>query len=156
MKSIPFRALLMSSVLGVLVVVGAEARAEQAPKPSARQITVYRKPTCQCCSRWADHVRKAGFEVAIKDVADLGEIRAKYGVPAALQSCHTAVVDGYVVEGHVPVDVIERLLRERPAIVGIAVPGMPMGSPGMEGDRTEHYNVLAFDKQGHTTVFAKK
>jgi hypothetical protein len=93
-----------------------------------------------------------------EDVDELSPIRRKLGVPRALQSCHTAVVEGYVIEGHVPADVIDRLLRERPAVVGLAVPGMPVGAPGMEtpGQPAERYQVLAFDQKGRATVFASR
>jgi hypothetical protein len=96
--------------------------------------------------------------VKTSDVVDLEAIKARYGVPAELYSCHTALVGGYVVEGHVPADLVERLLRERPTVVGIAVPGMPAGSPGMEtpGGRAERYQVLAFDRRGKTGVFATR
>ena len=89
---------------------------------------------------------------------DLAPVKRKLGVPPALQSCHTAVVEGYVIEGHVPADLIDRLLRERPSVVGLAVPGMPVGSPGMEtsGQAAERYQVLAFDQKGRTTVFATR
>jgi hypothetical protein len=91
-------------------------------------------------------------------VNDLAPVKRKLGVPPALQSCHTAVVEGYVIEGHVPADLIDRLLRERPSVVGLAVPGMPVGSPGMEtpGQAAERYQVLAFDQKGRTTVFATR
>jgi hypothetical protein len=96
--------------------------------------------------------------VKAEDLDDLAPVKRRLGVPPALQSCHTAVVDGYVVEGHVPADVIDRLLRERPAVVGIAVPGMPLGSPGMEspGRPAERYQVVAFDRNGRTTVYAQR
>lgn len=89
---------------------------------------------------------------------DLAPVKRRLGVPPALQSCHTAVVEGYVIEGHVPADLIDRLLRERPSVVGLAVPGMPVGSPGMEtpGQAAERYQVLAFDQKGRTTVFATR
>ena len=89
---------------------------------------------------------------------DLAPVKRKLGVPPALQSCHTAVVEGYVIEGHVPADLIDRLLRERPSVVGLAVPGMPVGSPGMEapGQAAEHYQVVAFDQKGRSTVFATR
>lgn len=92
------------------------------------------------------------------DLEDLAPTKRKLGVPRALQSCHTATVEGYVIEGHVPADLIDRLLRERPSVVGLAVPGMPVGSPGMEapGQAAERYQVLAFDQKGHTTVFASR
>jgi hypothetical protein len=93
-----------------------------------------------------------------EDVEDLAPIKRRLGVPPALESCHTAVVEGYVIEGHVPADLIDRLLRERPSVVGLAVPGMPIGAPGMEepGRAAERYQVLAFDQKGRTTVFASR
>jgi hypothetical protein len=96
--------------------------------------------------------------VKTEDGGDLALIKQKLGVPAALQACHTALVDGYVIEGHVPPDLIDRLLRERPTVSGLAVPGMPVGSPGMEvpGHPGERYQVLAFDKSGRTTVYATR
>ena len=104
------------------------------------------------------HLRAAGFEVKEQNVDALGPIKRRFGVPAALQSCHTAVVDPYVIEGHVPADLIQRLLRERPAVVGLAVPGMPVGAPGMEapGRPAERYDVLTFDRSGRTAVFARR
>jgi len=100
------------------------------------------------------HLRANGFKVKIEDHNDLGPIKARYGVPRSLEGCHTALVDGYVVEGHVQATTIRRLLRERPAVAGIAVPGMPAGSPGMEtGGRPERYNVLTFDRSGKTTIY---
>ncbi len=101
------------------------------------------------------HLRKHGYPVTSEDVTDLGTIKQKLGVPSALQSCHTAQVDGYVIEGHVPADIIDRLLRERPAVAGLAVPGMPVGSPGMEspGRAGERYQIRTFDKSGRTTVY---
>jgi hypothetical protein len=105
-----------------------------------------------------DHLRAKGFTVDARDVSDLRAVKRKHGVPAALESCHTGVVDAYVVEGHVPADVIDRLLGERPKIVGLAVPGMPVGSPGMEapGQKPERYDVIAFDARGATRVFARR
>ena len=132
-------------LLGALWVMQGRAQAET--------ITVYRNPQCQCCERWAEHLREHGFTVDMKDVADMAAIKTRYGVPPALRSCHTALIGGYVVEGHVPADQIERLLRERPAIKGIAVPGMPQGSPGMEGAKRQHYDVLSFDGKGGTRVY---
>jgi hypothetical protein len=104
------------------------------------------------------HLRSSGFPVKTEDHADLAPIKRRFAVPPALQSCHTALVEGYVVEGHVPGDLIDRLLRERPTVAGLAVPGMPPGSPGMEtpGRKPEPYQVLAFDKNGRTTVFATR
>ena len=103
------------------------------------------------------HLRDSGFPVETDDVADLGPIKRRYGVPANFAGCHTAIVEGYVVEGHVPADLIERLLRERPRVAGLAVPGMPAGSPGMEGPGpADRYEVLAFEKNGRSTVYARR
>jgi len=118
----------------------------QAPTP-AGSVTVYKSPTCGCCSKWIEH-----------DVEDIAAIKSKHGVPAQAASCHTALVDGYVVEGHVPADVVKRMLRERPKVSGIATPGMPMGSPGMEvpSGTKEAYAILAFDASGKQTVFDRR
>ena len=125
-----------------------------AQKPPAVQ--VYKDPTCGCCSLWVEHLRKAGFTPTVTDVGDMTAIKTKYGVPVQARSCHTALVGGYVVEGHVPSADVQRLLKERPAIVGIGVAGMPIGSPGMEvaGMKPQPYDVLAFNKAGETQVFA--
>ena len=104
------------------------------------------------------HLRANGFEVRVENLGDLAPIKRRFQVPDALQGCHTAVVGDYVVEGHVPADLVQRLLRERPAVRGLAVPGMPVGSPGMEapGRAPERYDILTFDRSGHTTVFARR
>jgi hypothetical protein len=122
----------------------------------ATPITVYKTPTCGCCKKWVEHLEKNGFRVTVEDMDDVSPVKAQHGVPGDLHSCHTGVVDGYVVEGHVPADVIRKLLAERPQVAGIAVPGMPMGSPGMEGPYTEHYDVLAFTEDGKRSVYAKR
>ena len=122
---------------------------------SAVEVTVYKSPTCGCCSQWIAHMEANGFEVNAHDLADLTQIKSEHGVRQELISCHTALVDGYVIEGHVPAEDIQRLLQERPDVVGLAVPGMVTGSPGMEGATSEPYNVLTFDRDGNTTVFAK-
>jgi hypothetical protein len=104
------------------------------------------------------HLRASGFTVKTDDVQDVAAIKARHGVPKPLESCHTAVVEGYVIEGHVPAETIKRLLRERPAVAGLAVPGMPLGSPGMEspGHPAQRYNVLTFDRGGRTTVYERR
>ena len=117
-------------------------------------ITVYKDPNCGCCKNWIEHLRKHGFTVDAKDTPDMNTIKATLGVPGALTSCHTAVVEGYLIEGHVPASDIDRLLASKPKVKGLAVPGMPMGSPGMEGGAKQHYQVLTFDKAGKTKVFA--
>jgi hypothetical protein len=119
-------------------------------------LEVWKSPTCGCCALWVTHMRTNGFVPTVHDVQDVAVFKRKYGVPAALESCHTAVVGGYAFEGHVPADLLRQVLKQRPAIVGLAVPGMPMGSPGMEGPRKDAYDVIAFDKAGKTSVFAKR
>jgi hypothetical protein len=117
-------------------------------------ITVYKDPNCGCCKAWIAHLEKAGYTVDAKDSPNMVEIKQSLGVPSALTSCHTAVVNGYLIEGHVSPEEIDRLLAQKPTIAGLAVPGMPMGSPGMDGGRKQHYQVLAFDRAGKTKVFA--
>lgn len=112
-------------------------------------VTVHRDPNCSCCSKWAEHLRAAGFVVKIEETSDLEAVRARLGVPSALASCHTAEVNGYLIEGHVPAVAVRRLLTERPAAKGLAVPGMPAGSPGMEGSgEAEPYTVVLFGAGG--------
>ena len=118
-------------------------------------ITVYKTKTCGCCGKWVDHLRANGFEPVVNDVPSTAEYRQKFGVPDSLMSCHTAVVNGYAIEGHIPAADIHRLLKEKPKAKGIAVPGMPIGSPGMEGSRRDAYAVYLFDGAGKTTVFQK-
>ena len=122
-------------------------------------VTVYKSPTCGCCGGWIEHMRKAGFEVREVNVSSsvLLRVKDKYGVPYELRSCHTAVVGDYIVEGHVPPQEVQRLLAERPAVKGIGVPGMPLGSPGMESpDGTvQPYTVFAFDQAGNMQPVAQ-
>ncbi len=121
----------------------------------ALEVTVYKSPACGCCSKWIDHLEANGFKVNAHDVADITQIKLEHEIPRGLHSCHTALIDGYVIEGHVPAEDVQRLLQERPDVVGLTVPGMRMGSPGMEGPTSEPYNVLTFDRDSNTTVFAK-
>ena len=149
-------ALLALGTVG-LALVFAIAAVQKPAAAGPTRITVYKTPTCGCCAKWVDHMKAAGFAPTVHDLPELSAIKAKHGIPANLQSCHTALVDGYVVEGHIPADVVQKLLKERPKVAGIAVPGMPMGSPGMEqGDLKDPYDVLAFDLSGNTKVFAKR
>lgn len=124
--------------------------------PTAQLVTVYKSPTCECCKKWVDHLRSSGFRVATVDQEDVTPVKQQYGVGEQVASCHTAVVGGYVVEGHVPAEDIKRLLLERPAVAGIAAPGMPVGAPGMEmpGNPGERYDVVSFDRLGNTRIFA--
>jgi hypothetical protein len=120
----------------------------------APQVTVYKSPACGCCGGWVSHMRANGFRVDTMDVADVMPIKRKNGVPDSLASCHTALVGGYALEGHVPAADVWRLLRERPAVRGLAVPGMVVGSPGMEQGPPQRYATIAFDARG-TRVFAQ-
>lgn len=151
-----YRALFVAVLaFGSAVAVAQSPPRAQQPKTA---VTVYKNASCGCCKNWVEHLRAAGFDVTAIDVENIGEIKGKYGVPTDIASCHTAVVDGYVVEGHVPSDVVQRFLRERPQVVGIATPGMPVGSPGMEdpSGRREPYNIVAFDKSGKQTVYDRR
>jgi hypothetical protein len=130
------------------------AAAPSPPTAKQTRITVYKDPSCGCCKNWIAHLIKHGYGVDAKDTPAMAEVKRTLGVPEALTACHTAVVNGYLIEGHVPATDIARLLKEKPKVAGLAVPGMPMGSPGMEGPRQQHYQVLSFDKNGKTKVFA--
>ena len=125
------------------------------PAVAAVSIQVYKNPDCGCCTGWVDHLKAEGFSVAVTQVADTSQTRKRLGVPERFASCHTAVVDGYVLEGHVPAVEVRKLLASRPKAIGLAVPGMPAGSPGMEmGARRDPYQVLLVDRTGRDTVFA--
>ena len=130
------------------------AGCERSAQADATEITVYKSPTCGCCNGWIDHLKAAGFEVTAHDRDDMSAIKQARGVPRELASCHTAEVEGYVVEGHVPPADIQELLKQRPKSAGLAVPGMPIGSPGMEGPNPERYEVLEILENGETRVFA--
>ena len=121
----------------------------------AAEFTVYKSPWCGCCSKWIDHLKASGHTVSTQDIESLDTVKKMAGVPEHLQSCHTAMVDGYVIEGHVPSKDIERLLAERPKAKGLAVPGMPAGSPGMEGGAPDKYDVMLFNPDGSSDVFAR-
>lgn len=125
--------------------------------PARPKMTTYRSPTCGCCGKWVDAARAAGFDVTVVPTADMQQVKAKAGVPDALLSCHTSTIGGYVVEGHVPLDAVRKLLREKPRVRGIAVPGMPLGSPGMEvhGAGSEPFDVVAFAADGTVRTFVK-
>ena len=120
----------------------------------AKEITVYRDPGCGCCSKWIAHLEKHGFNVTDIKTSEIDRIKNRYNVPYGLASCHTAIIDGYVIEGHVPADDIKRLLNTRPDIRGLSVPQMPVGTPGMEmGDRKDHFKVFSFQENGEQGIF---
>lgn len=136
---------------GLIALVAFSAPALAAPTHA----TLYKNPDCSCCEGYTAYLRKNGFDVDVKPSNDLAEISSKAGIPEALEGCHTMFVDGYVVDGHVPVGVIKKLLAERPAIAGITLPGMLMGSPGMVGAKTETFTIYAVSKDGKApTVYA--
>jgi hypothetical protein len=138
-------ALLMLALLG----------AGSAAASAAEIVDVYKSPNCGCCGKWIDHMKDAGFEVRTHNVMDVPLARKTLGMPERFGSCHTAKVGGYVVEGHVPAADVQRLLKEKPKAVGIAVPSMPPGSPGMESAKPVPYNTLLIQAGGEATVFAK-
>ncbi|HKP29353.1 MAG TPA: DUF411 domain-containing protein [Gemmatimonadales bacterium] len=143
--------ILLGGALAVLVA------AASPPASQSASMTVYKTPTCGCCAKWVEHMKSAGFKVQVQDMDDLTEIKQASGVPIPIRTCHTAVVSGYVIEGHVPADLVKKMLAEKPKMTGIAVPGMPVGSPGMEsGNEKSPYDVVLFDKTGKTTVYAKR
>jgi len=119
------------------------------------KVTTYKSPTCGCCSKWVDHMRASGFEVTATNVEDMAAVKQKYGVPDKAGSCHTSVVGDYVIEGHVPADVVKRLLAERPKLVGLATPGMPASAPGMDIPG-QPYTIVGFDRAGQLTVYERR
>jgi len=139
---------------GLIILAGLVYLAGPSNKAVAGEVTVYKSATCGCCSKWVQHLRDAGFKVSAINSENLASLKEAAGILPGMGSCHTAFVDGYVIEGHVPAADIERLLREKPDITGLSAPGMPPGSPGMDGSINQPYNVLAFDKDGRTTVYA--
>jgi len=151
--------------LGVLLLAGFLLAACDAPTVKVEtiapamgtEIVMYKSPSCECCTGWAEHLRQAGFAVIESKQEDMDAIKVKYGVTEKLASCHTAIVDGYVIEGHVPAADVVRLLKERPEVAGLTAPGMPMQSPGMQADglQPKNYNVLTFDRNGKSDVFTR-
>jgi hypothetical protein len=140
----------------VTLVAAAGAFAGVAARATAQPaVEVFKNPSCGCCEAWGEHLRRAGFQVKITVVEDTAPIRRRHGIPDSLGSCHTGVLAGYALEGHVPADAIRRLLADRPVAAGLAVPGMPMGSPGMEaGGRKDPFDVLLVDQSGRSRVYA--
>jgi hypothetical protein len=150
------RGFLVATLAGAATVI---ARRASAAVPLGRGVarppmTVYKDASCGCCKKWVEHMQASGFTVTAHDNADMDALKDHYGVPSGVRSCHTALVGSYVVEGHVPATDVDRLLKEQPKVAGLAVPGMVMGSPGMDGPTSKPYAVLAFQKTGATTTFA--
>ncbi|MDQ6987841.1 MAG: DUF411 domain-containing protein [Mariprofundaceae bacterium] len=145
----------MAAIYGLFVYAGSPENIKTAVA-AGKDVLMYKSPTCGCCGNWAEHLRGAGFTVVEKKQENMDAIKVKYGIPKKLASCHTAIIDGYIIEGHVPAADVQRLLKERPDIVGLTAPGMPMKSPGMQsvGQQPKGYDVLAFDKDGNSHVFS--
>jgi hypothetical protein len=140
----------------ILVCLAGPAQAQSTKKAGPIAARVYLSPTCGCCGKWADHMKAAGFAVTREVTAELDSVPARMRVPERLRSCHTAVIDSYLVEGHIPADLVTKLLRERPKIAGIAAPGMPLGSPGMESPNPQPYVIVAFRADGSVYEFARR
>lgn len=145
----------MAKPITVLLTALALGAAVNLPASATDAVDVYKSPYCGCCEKWVEHLRQAGFDVRPHDVNDVPAARQRLGMPERLGSCHTAKVAGYVVEGHVPAADIRRLLKEKPKAIGLAVPSMPPGSPGMESPKPLPYNTLLVRTGGEITVFAK-
>lgn len=154
MKNTISRRSLLGMALAAAAPLAAGVRLSAQAKP---QMTVYKSSTCGCCSKWVEHMQANGFDVKALDVEDVDKVKKERGVPVSAYSCHTGIVNGYAVEGHVPAAAVKKMLAEKPAILGIAVPGMPMGSPGMEvpSGQKDKFDVVAFDKAGKITIFVK-
>jgi hypothetical protein len=145
-----FLTLAALAALGITT-AAAPSRVDHSGKPT---ITVYKDPDCGCCKNWIEHLIKHGYTVKVKDTRELKKVKQSLGIPEKLEACHTALVGAYLVEGHVPAEDIDRLLKTKPKVAGIAVPGMPAGSPGMEMGAKQPYSVISFDRAGKTAVFA--
>lgn len=144
----------LASAAAALIAAVAPSAGGRTGEPAPDTVVVYLSPTCSCCSRWVQHLRDAGLRVEVRN-ENMSELKARLGIPPDLASCHTATVGGYVIEGHVPAADIRRLLAERPRARGLAAPGMPLGSPGMEQvGRVNPYEVLLFDGAAKPTVYA--
>ncbi len=152
---------ILSLLAASVLIVGAYFFTDRkAPSPEqatlgGKEIIVYKTPTCGCCGVYVSYLKQKGAIVRMENLANLDDIKSRYGVPANLLSCHTSVVDGYVVEGHIPLEAIEKLMSERPEVKGIGLPGMPSGTPGMPGPKTEQWDIRSFTDEGTTATFAR-
>jgi hypothetical protein len=156
MRTLRYAVLGLTLALPAVVLAQRASGSKPAATPAAQAITIYKTATCGCCTKWVDHLKAAGFNPTVHVVSDMSQSPITKGVPDSMRSCHTATLEGYLIEGHVPADTIRQLLKEKPKVAGLAVPGMPAGSPGMESPNPEPYEVMAFDAAGKTSVFAKK
>jgi hypothetical protein len=147
----------VSGLIAAGVAGGRIAAQVSASSAKPTPITVYKSSSCECCAKWVDHVRENGFEPVVRDEEDMDALKAKLGVPEGVRSCHTALVGTYLIEGHVPASDIHRLVRQRPEVTGLAVPGMSSGTPGMAqpGAKIAGFQVVAFQRDGTTKMFAR-
>ena len=145
-----------TAALTLLVALALASTAPHAQVKGAtdRHLRVYKSPTCGCCAKWVSYMQANGFTATTTDLENVMPIKIQNGVPSKVHSCHTTLIGGYVIEGHVPVEDVRRLLKEKPAIVGLAAAGMPSGSPGMDVPNSPPYDVVSFDKNGKDEVFA--
>ena len=152
--------MLRSAISSIFIALLLTACSESESEPKLESVStlpivhVYKSPTCGCCSKWVSHLEANGFKVEATDVDDLALVKRSFDIPGAVATCHTAIVGDYLVEGHVPAEDIIQLLKQKPAIKGIAVPGMPIGSPGMEGSNPQAYDVVSFNANGETEIFS--
>ena len=146
---------LRASVAGAASALVARPLLAEALAEAPTKVNVYKSSTCGCCKEWVKHLQANGFAVAAHDVDDVESVRRTMGVPDTLASCHTGVVGRYVIEGHVPADLIRKLLADKPALLGLAVPGMPSSAPGMDGPK-QPYDVIAFERNGSSRVYARR
>ncbi|MEZ5933097.1 MAG: DUF411 domain-containing protein [Alphaproteobacteria bacterium] len=145
----------MRSLHPVLIAASLSLSTVALANDGGMQATLFKNPSCGCCSAHADHLRASGIEVDVVETNDLAAVKRQHGIAAPFEGCHTMLLDGYVIEGHVPAEDIQRLLEDGPDALGLAVPGMPMGSPGMEGAYADSYDVLLMKKDGTSEVFAQ-
>lgn len=149
-KMFYFTPLILTLVMSVYIGFGVTNKVA-----AAEEIMVYKSPTCGCCNKWVKHLEKEGFHVTTKNMRDMQPIKREIGVQQQFQSCHTAKIGKYFIEGHVSASDIKKLIKDKPDIKGLAVPGMPMGSPGMEGHRKDKYNVIAIDSNNNASIYSK-
>jgi len=154
-KTVSRRRILLATGATAIVAIGGGVALLSKPTPTmAQEVVVYKDPSCGCCGQWIKHLRRNGFSVVVNNVDDMEPIKREAGIPDAMESCHTAYVGGYSIEGHVPASDITRMLAENLAVKGLAVPGMPSSAPGMDDPDNEPYTVFAFNTNGTTSVFA--
>jgi hypothetical protein len=151
-----FNRIRLVALLLVASATGIAAQTQKKPAAPAADGTVWLTPTCGCCAKWVDHMQAASFSLTREVTKDLDSVAARQRVPGKLRSCHTAQVGRYIVEGHVPADLVRRMLAEKPAIVGLSAPGMPAGSPGMDVPNSPGYSIVAFKADGSTYEFARR